>query len=109
MKAKIVLYDDEGNVLPDSSSTAYSFDLGSQTLNEIEQAVEQFRRQALPELEADLLNTAQEQQTHELKKQDRLPLTAKRVTIKTLHGKFDFCCNDSNRQGRVFFFELTNQ
>ena len=55
MKAKIVLYDDEGNVLPDSSSTAYSFDLGSQTLNEIEQAVEQFRRQALPELEADLL------------------------------------------------------
>jgi len=77
MKAKIVLYDDEGNVLPDSSSTAYSFDLGSQTLNEIEQAVEQFRRQALPELEADLLNTAQEQQTHELKKQDRLPSTAK--------------------------------
>jgi len=77
MKAKIVLCDDEGNVLPDSSSTPYSFELGGQTLDEIEQAVEQFRHQALPELEANLLKSAQEQKTNELKKQDKLPSTAK--------------------------------
>ncbi|UJB73445.1 hypothetical protein HRE53_33205 (plasmid) [Acaryochloris sp. 'Moss Beach'] len=41
MKAKIVLCDDEGNVLSDSSSTAHAFELGGQTLNEIEQAIEQ--------------------------------------------------------------------
>jgi hypothetical protein len=77
MKAKIVLCDDEGNFLPDSPSTTYSLELGGQTLNEIEQAVERFRRQALPELEADLLKAAQEQQTRELKKLDGLSSTVR--------------------------------
>lgn len=77
MKAKIVLCDDQGNVLPNSSATAYSFELGGQTLDEIEQAVDQFRHQALPELEANLLKSAQEQKTDELKKQDSSLSTAK--------------------------------
>ena len=76
MKAKIVLCDDQGNVLPDSSATAYSFELGGQTLNEIEQAVEQFRCQALPELEAELLKSAQLQHTADFKKQDESPSMA---------------------------------
>ena len=76
MQAKIVLCDDEGNVLSDSSSTAHSFELGGQTLNEIEQAVEQFRRQALPELESELLKSAQQQHSEDFKKQDESPSTA---------------------------------
>lgn len=77
MKAKIVLCDDESNILPDSSSTAYSFKLGGQSLDVIEQEVEQFRYQVLPELEANLLKSAQEQKTYQLKKQDRLSSAAK--------------------------------
>lgn len=85
MKAKIVLCDDDGNVLggmgwvergyetfplplpllPNSSSTAYDFDLGGQTLDEIEQAVEEFRCYALPELEANILQSAQQQHTED--------------------------------------------
>ncbi|MGR3279507.1 hypothetical protein ACSYAD_31045 [Acaryochloris marina NIES-2412] len=75
MKAKIVLCDDDGNVLPNSSSTAYDFELGGQTLDEIEQAVEQFRCQALPELEANILQSAQQQHTEDFKKQDESPST----------------------------------
>ena len=70
MKVKLTICDDDGNILPNSPSIVHSLDIGGQTLDEIEQAVEEFRHQALPELEADLLKTAQEQQTQELKKQD---------------------------------------
>ena len=70
MKARIVLCDDDGNIIPHAQSPTYDLELGGQTLNEIEQAVEQFRHKALPELEADLLKQAQNQQTQTLKKQD---------------------------------------
>lgn len=76
MKAKIVLCDDKGNILSNSTSNAYAFDLGGQTLNEIEQAVEQFRRQALPELEAELLQSAQQQHSEDFKKLEESPSMA---------------------------------
>lgn len=76
MKAKIVLCDDDGNVLPNSSSTAYDFELGDQMIDEIEKAVEQFRSQALPELEANILQSAQQQHTEVLKKQTKSPSMA---------------------------------
>lgn len=66
MKAKIVLCDDDGNVLPDSS-TAYYFELGGQNLNEIEQAIELFCHQALSGLEANILQSAQQQHKENFK------------------------------------------
>ncbi len=43
-------------------------DLGRLSLHEIEGAVETWKQQALPEIEADLLNQAQSQFTQEIKK-----------------------------------------
>ena len=76
MKAKIVLCDDDGNVLPNTSSAAYDFELGAQTLDEIDQAVEQFCCQALPELEANILQSAQQHHMEDFQKQDESPSTA---------------------------------
>ncbi len=73
MKVKLTICDDDGNVLPNAPSIVHSLEIGGETLDEIEQAVEEFRHQALPELEAGLLNTAQEKLTQELKKQDVSP------------------------------------
>ncbi len=50
MKARVILCDDDGNVLPDSPSTAYGFELGGQNLDDIEQEVEPFCHQAQLEL-----------------------------------------------------------
>jgi len=62
-----VFCDDDGNVLPGAEEQVHA--LGqTHTLNEIEQAVEEWRRQALPQLESDLLQAAQTEFTQELKK-----------------------------------------
>ena len=73
MKVKLTICDDDGNVLPNAPSIVHSLEMGGQTLDEIEQAVEEFRHQALPELEVGLLKTAQDKLTQELKKQDLSP------------------------------------
>lgn len=44
-------------------------ELGTQSLHDIEGAVEMWKQQALPEIEADLLSQAQSQCTQEIKKQ----------------------------------------
>ena len=44
-------------------------ELGTQSLHDIEGAVETWKQQALLEIEADLLNQAQSQFTQEIKKQ----------------------------------------
>jgi hypothetical protein len=68
MKAtvEIVIRDEAGNIL--SQLAPHRIDLGSQSLHEIEGAVENWRQQALPEIEADLLSQAQSQFTQEIKK-----------------------------------------
>ncbi len=48
--------------------TPTAMDLGTQSLHDIEGAVETWKRQALPEIEADLLNQAQSRFTQEIKK-----------------------------------------
>ncbi len=54
----IILEDDEGNPLPDARRT-YPLKGDLDTLDGIEQAVETFERQALPEVERSLLAEAQ--------------------------------------------------
>jgi hypothetical protein len=64
---EIVIRDEAGNIV--SQLAPHKIDLGNQSLHDIEGAVENWRQQALPEIEADLLNQAQSQFTQQGKKQ----------------------------------------
>lgn len=68
MKAKVelVIRDEEGKIL--SQLDSYSIELGAQSLHEIEGAVENWRQKVLPDIEAELLHSAQTQFTQQLKK-----------------------------------------
>jgi hypothetical protein len=59
MKAKIevIIRDEQGKMIGQLEPQA--MDLGSQSLHDIEGAVEQWRRRALPDIEAELLSAAQ--------------------------------------------------
>ncbi len=59
MKAKIevTIRDEQGNVIGQLEPQA--LDLGGQRLDDIEGGVEQWRRKAVPEIEAELLSAAQ--------------------------------------------------
>jgi hypothetical protein len=63
----IMLQDDQGNPLPDTQQF-YPLEGSCDTLNQIEAAVENLRKQALPDLEQALLNQAQERFVTEQKK-----------------------------------------
>ncbi|MEO0804105.1 MAG: hypothetical protein AAFY57_17810, partial [Cyanobacteria bacterium J06642_2] len=76
VQVKVVLCDDEGNVLSGTEEHLYSLGQDCQRLDDIEQAVETWRHQALPQLESDLLHRAQTQFTDQLKKQEQPPATA---------------------------------
>jgi hypothetical protein len=56
---EITLRDDEGHILDNRSVKKYSLDWKKQSFHDIEGAVEQFRQIALPDIEADLLEAAQ--------------------------------------------------
>ena len=58
MRARVetVIRDEAGNVL--SQLASHEIDLGNQSLHDIEGAVENWRQQALPEIEASLLTQA---------------------------------------------------
>lgn len=51
-RIEVVLKDDEGRVI---GTREMELDVGSGSFHDIEGAVEDFRRKALPQLEADLL------------------------------------------------------
>jgi hypothetical protein len=59
MKAKIevTIRDEAGNVI--GQLDPQTLDVGTPSLHNIEGAVEAWRKQALPDIEAELLNTAQ--------------------------------------------------
>jgi len=59
MKAKIevIIRDEEGKVLGQLDSQA--IEIGQQSLHDIEGGVEEWRRKALPDIEAELLKAAQ--------------------------------------------------
>lgn len=56
---EIVLRDDEGHIMDTRLIKPYPLDWKSQSFHDIEGAVEQFKRSALPDIEADLLEAAQ--------------------------------------------------
>lgn len=55
-RVEIVIRDEVGNIL--SQLAPQQIDLGKQSLHEIEGAVENWKQQALPEIEVSLLNQA---------------------------------------------------
>jgi len=65
-KVEIVIRDEAGKIL--SQLAPHEIDLGTQSLYDIEGAVENWKQQALPEIEASLLTGAQSQFTQEIKK-----------------------------------------
>lgn len=66
-RVELVIRDEEGNIL--SQLEPYQMELGTQSLHDIEGAVENWRHQVLPDIEADLLRHAQNQFTQQKKKQ----------------------------------------
>jgi hypothetical protein len=65
---EIIVRDEQGNII--SCVKPYTLELGQQSLDEIEGAVEGWRRRALPEIEAKLLTRAQGALTQRYKKGD---------------------------------------
>src|SRR3954469_2277185 len=55
-----ILADDEGNPIPGAQELVYRLEGELETLDQIEQATEKFKQQALPEIEHSLLAGAQE-------------------------------------------------
>jgi hypothetical protein len=79
-------------------------------LHEIEGAVENWRQQALPEIEASLLTEAQSQFTQEIKKQKASCNGSRLIWIKTVHGKFVFSLQKYQFDDReTNYLSLTNQ
>ena len=66
VKIKITLEDEQGKQL--SQLESFDLKLGNQRLDEIETAVEKFKKKMLPELSKELLIKAQREFTHEKKK-----------------------------------------
>ena len=68
---EIIIRDKNGQVL--NRVTAESYDLGQElaTLSKIEGAIDQYKNELLPALEADLLTQQQEKTVSELKKATR--------------------------------------
>jgi hypothetical protein len=65
-RVEVVIRDEAGNIL--SQLAPAGMDFRTQSLHDIEGAVEIWKQQALPEIEADLLNQAQSRFTQEIKK-----------------------------------------
>ena len=62
----IIIKDDQGQEITRLQSG--NLELGSQSLNEIEIAVEEFKKKMLPEISSKLLSEAQKQFTEDKKK-----------------------------------------
>ncbi len=67
VRIRVVIEDEQGNIL--RQSEAQTLALGQQSLHEIEGAVESWRQQVLPEIEAELLQQAQQEFTQDKKTQ----------------------------------------
>ena len=67
-RIRLTLEDDEGRAFTSEKEHIYDLPGGMQRLVDIEAAVEHFKQQALPELEAELLRRAPHQLVAEVKK-----------------------------------------
>lgn len=59
-RIRLILEDDQGNPIPQAEQRTYELQGDCENLDEIERAVEGFKRRALPEVEHSLLARAQE-------------------------------------------------
>jgi hypothetical protein len=59
-RIRLTLEDDQGNPLPEMTEQLYVLDGSCDSLNRIEAAVENFKNQALPQMEQSLLAHAQQ-------------------------------------------------
>ena len=57
---RLSLQDDQGNPIPGAQELIYQLEGDLETLDQIEQATENFKQQALPEIEHSLLQRAQQ-------------------------------------------------
>jgi hypothetical protein len=57
---RLSLQDDQGNPIPGAQELIYQLQGHLETLDQIEQATENFKQQALPEIEHSLLQNAQQ-------------------------------------------------
>lgn len=109
---ELIIRNDQGNPLDKGSQKIYPIDLGKASFHDIEGAVEQFKRKALPDIEAELLAATQEQYVREssfLVCNGTTP-----VTLKTLHGKFEFNVQrfidkSDTESSNITYFEITGQ
>ena len=70
---EIILRDDHGNIIKDGEKRVYELNLCNKRFsklrfNEIERSVEEFKKNALPDISADLLKEAQNDYKKEIKK-----------------------------------------
>jgi hypothetical protein len=68
---EIILRDDDGNIINQKTQKRYSLGFDKERIAEIEEAVEGFKRESLPDITYDVLASAQQQQTEQIKKQNR--------------------------------------
>lgn len=91
---RLILQDDEGNPIPGAEERIYQLEGELETLDQIEQATERFKREALPEIEHSLLARAQRRFVADRGKNQSLPLPRlngkERVRIETIHGSLEF-------------------
>jgi len=87
MRARVEVVIRSGGRKHIESACSTAIDLGAQSLHEIEGAVEIWKQQVLPEIEADLLSQAQNQFTQQ-KKKGSLAVTARgSVWIKEVRSE----------------------
>jgi hypothetical protein len=70
---EIILRDDQGKIINEGEKRVYKLNLGKERFselrfNEIERSVEEFKKNALPDITADLLKEAQNDYKKEIKK-----------------------------------------
>ena len=84
-KIEIIIKDSRGKELTRLQSI--DLELGSQSLDEIETAVEKLKKKMLPEISSELLSKAQREFTKEKKKtQTSVCNGTDIVKVKTIHG-----------------------
>lgn len=72
---EIILRDEHGKIINRKTRKHYELPLAGERLSDIEEAVEGFKRESLPDITHDLLAEAQQQQTEQIKKRNRSNVT----------------------------------
>jgi hypothetical protein len=113
---EIILRDDHGNIIKDGGKRVYELNLCNKRFSElrfteIERSVEEFKKNALPDISADLLKEAQNDYKKEIKKKEGLKCNGTTpVHIKSLNGYFPFRVQRFlSEAGEVTYFDLTEQ